>query len=317
MAGCLDLRLMSDSHSHFPAGPSSDRGFLDLRLQPSVKRFITCLLVVAITSGDLLCSAREAPDYGQNAAVGKSAGINGIKLYYETYGKGKPLLLIHPNSGSIASMSSQIPSYSEHYQVIAPDSRGHGRSDLGEGKLTYTQMAEDLNQLLDRLGVKSAHVVGWSDGGIIGLLLAIHHPDRVEKLAIMGANLNPAGAHDWAQEWVSKQVVQVDARIAGGDPSPGLRAARQQLDLLGKQPDIPEKDLGRIKSPVLVMAGDRDVIRNEHTLAIFDHITKAQLEIFSGATHMIPVEDPERFNKAVLDFLQQPFRRPDTKDMFR
>jgi pimeloyl-ACP methyl ester carboxylesterase len=66
-----------------------------------------------------------------------------------------------------------------------------------------------------------------------------------------------------------------------------------------------------------VMAGDRDVIRNEHTLAIFDHITKAQLEIFSGATHMIPVEDPERFNKAVLDFLQQPFRRPDTKDMFR
>lgn len=89
------------------------------------------------------------------------------------------------------------------------------------------------------------------------------------------------------------------------------------MDLLGKQPDIKEAELRKIKAPVLVMAGDRDVIRNEHTLVIFDNIPKAQLEIFPGATHMIPAQEPERFNRSVLHFLQQPFRRPDTKDMFR
>lgn len=281
-----------------------------------MKRFICPLLVFAITSAGMLCQAKDLP-YGDNPNAGKTAKINGIELYYETYGDGKPLLLIHPNSGAIAAMAPQIQSYAEHFKVIAPDSRGHGRSGLGEERLTYTRMADDLNQLLEQLDVKSAHVVGWSDGGIIGLLLAIHHPDKVDKLAIMGANLNPAGAHDWALEWVARQVKAVEARIAEGDPSPQLLAMRQHMDLLGKQPDIKEAELKKIKAPVLVMAGDRDIIRNEHTLVIFDNIPKPQLVIFPGATHMIPAQDPARFNRSVLDFLQQPFRRPDTKDMFR
>jgi pimeloyl-ACP methyl ester carboxylesterase len=282
-----------------------------------MKRFISTLLALAITSAGLLCHAKEPPRYGSNPEVGKTAEINGIELYYETYGDGKPLLLIHPNSGNISAMAPQIGSYAEHFKVIAPDSRGHGRSGLGEERLTYTRMADDLNQLLEQLDVKSAHVVGWSDGGIIGLLLAIHHPDKVDKLAIMGANLNPAGAHDWALEWVARQVTAVEARIAAGDPSPQLLAVQQHMDLLGKQPDIKEAELKKIKAPVLVMAGDRDVIRNEHTLVIFDNIPKAQLEIFPGATHMIPAQEPDRFNRSVLDFLLKPFQRPDTKDMFR
>jgi len=282
-----------------------------------MNRFLRLLLPLPLLFHGAFCRAKEAPAYGSNPEAGKTVDVNGIKMYYETYGEGPPLLLIHPNSGSLSNMSPQIEEFSKSYRVIAADSRGHGRSGAGEGRLTYPQMAEDLDKLLESLDVKSAHVVGWSDGGILGLLLAIHHPDKVGKLAIMGANLTPDGSYPWAQEWVTKQVKAANAEIAGGNGSPELQMQLKYFDLLGKQPDIPVDDLKKIKSPVLVMAGDRDVIRTEHTVLIFESIPNSQLEIFPGATHMISREDPERFNRTVASFLKLPFKRPDTKTMFR
>jgi pimeloyl-ACP methyl ester carboxylesterase len=261
--------------------------------------------------------AKESPDYGQNDAAGKYAEVNGIKLYYETYGEGDPLLLIHPNSGSISNMAPQIEEFSKHYRVIAADSRGHGKSEAGKDRLTYPSMAEDFSVLMDTLGLKQAKVIGWSDGGIVGLLLAIGHPDKVGHMAIMGANLNPAGAYDWAQEWVTRQVKEGEAQLAKNPDNEHLRLELQYFDLLGKQPDIPVESLKKIKNPVLVMAGDRDVIRTAHTVEIFEHIPKSQLLIFPGATHMLSAEDPERFNAAVSRFFTTPFRMPDTKRVFR
>ncbi len=254
--------------------------------------------------------------YGHNESAGRWQEVNGIKVYFETYGEGLPMLLLHGNGQGISSLGHQLKFFSAHYRVIAPDSRGHGQSEMGRGRLTYEQMSEDANALLDKLSLKQVYVMGWSDGGIVGLLLAINHPDKVAKLAIMGANLNPHGAYDWALDWVSQQEKSVDAMIAKGDKSQPWSIQKQHLNLLGKQPNISIKKLKRLSGPTLVMAADKDVIREEHTLQIFQALPKAHLCIFPGATHMIPWEDPGMFNQTVEKFFRDPFTRPDTKQLF-
>jgi pimeloyl-ACP methyl ester carboxylesterase len=112
-------------------------------------------------------------------------------MYYEIYGKGEPLLIIHGNGGSIENFSNQIPFFSKKYQVILADSRAHGKSVDDQDSLSYEMMADDFAALLDHLKIDSAHVIGWSDGGINGLLLASRHPEKVKKLAATGANLIP------------------------------------------------------------------------------------------------------------------------------
>jgi pimeloyl-ACP methyl ester carboxylesterase len=272
---------------------------------------------LAAQSPDALTAPKFGTPYGNNKSAGTFETVNGIKLYVETYGKGQPMLQIHGNGESIASMGHQIRFFAGRYRVIAADSRGHGKSELGPGRLTYEQMAEDLNALLEKRGLKSVSVLGWSDGGILGLLLAIHHPDKVGRLAIMGANLTPAGAYDWANELVADKGKQIDQMIAKGDTSKPWGLLKQYFDLLGKQPNIPVAQLKTVKAPTLVMAGDRDVIVDTHTLEIFHGLPSAQLAIFPGATHMIPWQNPDLFNRTVEAFLTKPFATPDTKDLLK
>lgn len=253
--------------------------------------------------------------YGDNAAAGKTFVFNGNRFYYEVYGRGLPLLLIHGNGESISEFKEQIGDFSRRHQVIAMDSRGQGKSDLGTAALSYEQMAEDVNALLEHLRLDRVKVLGQSDGGIIGLLLTIHHPDKVGMLAVMGANLEPSGAYPWAVDGIVRMRKRINAQMAhSNDPKP-LQLQLQFLDLLGNQPHIPLVDLQRIQVPTLVMAADRDVIRDDHTLSIFHAIPKSQLAIFPGATHVIAGQDPARFNRTVLDFFDKPFAMPDTKDL--
>ena len=260
-------------------------------------------------------SQRSAIAYGDNPAAGAYAEVNGIRLYYETYGAGHPLLILHGNGGSMGDLSEQIRYFGTHYRVIATDSRGHGKSGLGTDHLTYEQMADDLAVLLHQLHVPPVDVLGCSDGGILGLLLAIHHPECVDRLAVMGANTDPLGAQDWALALVKSEGQRVDAKIARGDKTESWALYRQYLNLLGKQPHIPTRDLHRIAAPTLVMASDKDVIRADHTQMIFENIPHAQLCIFPGATHLVEVTDPGLFNFTVDKFFTQPFNRPDTKDV--
>lgn len=278
---------------------------------------LATVLAFAATASAQLEPPKLAVPYGENPVAGATVEVNGIKLHYETYGQGTPLLMIHGNGGSIAAMGYQIEAFASQYQVIAADSRGHGQSEMGPGRLTYEHQAEDLNALLDHLHLKSAYILGWSDGGILGLLLAIHHPDKVAKLAIMGANLRPDGAYDWAQTWVAKSNREANAMIKKGDKSQPWPVIKQYLDLLGKQPNIPVADLAKISAPVLVLAGDKDVIKLEHTQQIFDHLPHAHLAIFPGTTHMIPWVDHELFDRTVAKFFREPYTRPDTKDIFK
>jgi len=273
--------------------------------------------------------------YGENADVGSTFVFQGNRFYYEIYGSGAPVLLIHGNGGSINDFQEQIAVFAKHHKVIIMDSRGQGKSELGTDRLTYEHMADDTNALLEHLKLDHVPVLGQSDGGIIGLLLAIHHPEKVSKLAVMGANIEPDGAYQWAVDGVARTRKRVMAELAHSidaqtPQSPllsqhlsqqlsqqqsQLKLQLQLIDLLGNQPHIPLADLTRIEVPTLVMAGDRDVIRDDHTLRIFHAIKNSQLAIFPGATHVIAAQDPARFNQTVLDFFDKPFEMPDTKDM--
>lgn len=132
-------------------------------------------------------SARYTINYGANAQVGKYASVNGIKLYYEIYGTGKPLLLLHGSGGSIRAQAAQIEHFRGQYQVIAVDSRAHGKSKDDTSVLTYELMASDVAKLLDELKIDSCYVFGQSDGGILGLLLARDYPRKVKRVATFGA----------------------------------------------------------------------------------------------------------------------------------
>jgi len=271
-----------------------------------------------------ICSASYAeqpllPDnFGENTELGKYAEVNGIQMYYEVYGKGDPLVLIHGSGQNIEAMKYQIEHFAKNYKVLVADSRAHGKSGTGEGRLTYEQMADDWAALLGHVNMDAASFVGWSDGGNISLLMAIRHPDKVKKLAVMGANLQPdsTAVYPWAIAWVAKESKNIENMLAEGDQTQDWNRLKQQFGLLREQPTIPLEVLRKITAPVLVMAGDRDIIRTEHTVQMFENLPNAQLAIFPGETHFAPHNHPDIFNDTVSRFLQNPFTKPDTRDLF-
>src|SRR5579863_5507535 len=151
-------------------------------------------IAILFILGCCACRQPQAPDpvaYGDNPAAGHYVNTRGIRLYYETYGEGEPLLMLHINGGSIRNFSYQIPWFAARYHVIAVDTRAHGKSVDPGDSLTFEQMADDFNALLDSLHLDSCYVIGWSDGGISGLQLAIRHPEKVKKLVVSGPNIYP------------------------------------------------------------------------------------------------------------------------------
>jgi len=275
------------------------------------------VLLLAVTTNSHAFENKEKMPYGNNNQTGKMADINGIKIYYEVYGKGEPLLLIHGNGQNISEMHNQIEYFAKKNKVIVVDSRGHGKSGLGEGRLTYLQMMEDYNSLLDTLQVKGAKIIGWSDGGIQALLLAIYHPDKVGKMALMGANLQPGpeAVSGWVYPLLKPLQETFDQMVESGDTSDDWNHHKQLIDLLFTQPNISIESIRKINVPVLVMAGDKDIIRGVHTLEIFDNLPKAHLAILPGQTHWAPATDPETFNSLVDKFFSTPYTRPTSKEI--
>ena len=283
-------------------------------------RLYLVLTFLMLATPLLTLAADEQPEaipYGNNPQAGHYADVNGIAMYFETYGSGKPLLLIHGNGQSIAAMHFQVEHFARSYQVIVADSRGHGKSALGTDHLTYIQMMEDYNALLDQLNVSKANIIGWSDGGILSLLLAIHHPDKVNKMAIMGANLRPdeTAVNAWTHELLEPFSKTVDEMIRSKDTTADWLLNRQLLDLLMTQPDIALESLRQIEAPVLVMAGDKDIIRTGHTVEIFDNLRQAHLAILPGSTHWAPQTDPAGFNALVETFFATPYTRPESREI--
>jgi pimeloyl-ACP methyl ester carboxylesterase len=247
-------------------------------------------------------SLMESESYGNNTKVGKYADINGVRLYYEVYGSGEPLLLIHGNNESIVSFEKQIPELSKNYTVIALDSRGQGNSTSDSTKLTYELFAEDVNKFLDYLNIKNANVLGWSDGGTIALLLAMKHPDKVKKIAAMAAVLynDSTSVSNEINALLRKQISEMEQK---GVDSMDMNYRLKKLLLT--EPNINPEAIKQITLPVLIMAGENDIVKQEHTKLIAEKIPKATLKIFKNTGHDAPRDIPSEFNKTVLEFFNK------------
>lgn len=251
--------------------------------------------------------------YGSNN--GKYIQHRGFKMYYEVYGKGEPLLIIHGNGGSINNFENQIPYFSKNYQVILADSRAHGKSiDQGDS-LSYEMMTDDLNALLDTLHINSCNVIGWSDGGIEGLMLAIRHPEKVKKLAVTGANLIPDPILS-TDPWVVETVI---AAIDSLKKLPVSFETKRQLKLqrlLINEPHITHAALQTIACPTLVIGGDQDVIMPRHTLEIAENIKKSNLWILPNSGHSTPLAYKDLFNETVRTFFETPYVKKEKEAKF-
>ena len=253
--------------------------------------------------------------YGNNPAAGKFYDIRGFKMYCETYGEGQPLLIIHGNGGSINNFIYQIPYFSKKYKVIIADSRAQGKSKDNGDSLSYEMMADDYAALLSALKVDSAFVIGWSDGGIEGLLLAIRHPEKVKKLAITGANIVPDTTAVPQEIW-DVVMTSYTALKNKAVKTPQEKNEWKLVQLLAAQPHIPIRDLNKIKIPTLVIGGDHDVIKPSHTLLIFQNIPNADLWILPNSGHSTPVVYKDDFNKNVDNFFSMPFRKIEKEARF-
>lgn len=246
--------------------------------------------------------------YGKNNAAGKFYDIRGFKMYAEVYGEGQPLLLIHGNGGSINNFTKQIPFFSKRYKVIIADSRAQGKSADSGDSLSYEMMADDYAALLSEMKADSAFVIGWSDGGINGLLLAIRHPEKVKKLAITGANLRPDTSAVPQEIW-DMVTPEYNVLKDKSNKTPVENNGFKLLRLLVENPHIPLSDLRKIKCPTLVIGGDHDVIREEHTMEIYKNIPNSYLWILPNSGHSTPIVYADEFNEKVSTFFKQPYRK--------
>jgi pimeloyl-ACP methyl ester carboxylesterase len=245
--------------------------------------------------------------YGDNPAAGHYLTTRGFKLYYETYGQGEPLLLLHGNGGSISNMANQIPYFSQHYQVIAIDTRAHGKSTDPSDSLTFEQIVDDFSALLDTLHLDSCYVIGWSDGGIDALLLAIRHPDKVKKMAFTGANL-------WADTlgltpFVYNLIKMQHAGMLKQPRTPENKNKQKIIDLDLYQPNITLDQLHHITCPTLVIGADHDAIPVLHTVTIAENIPQSYLWIVPNSGHSVPVFKKDQFNPLIYDFFTHPYRK--------
>jgi len=253
------------------------------------------LIFSALTFSSLAFS--QVP-YGNNPATGKYVSINGIKMYYEIYGSGAPVVLLHGNGGQIRNQAQRIEFFSKKYKVIAIDSRAHGKSIDTTSVLNYDMMAKDIHDLLDTLKIDSAMIWGQSDGAILALLLSIHYPERVLKAAGFAANLRPDTTA------VLPEIMHMAEEMNKGATG---KKDRQLLRLLMDHPHIPVSDLHKVRAPFLVMMGDRDVIQFTHSIEIFKNLPTGFLFVMPGATHFGAYEHPEWFNMILDDFFSTRF----------
>lgn len=227
--------------------------------------------------------------------------MSDIQLNYVERGAGDALILLHGNGESLDYFAGQLDFFARFYRVIALDTRGHGASPRGSAPFTIRQFAEDLRAFMDERGIDSAHILGFSDGGNIALSFALKYPQRVRKLILNGANLDPLGV---------KLHVQIPivlgyhlARLFAGK-RPEARRRMELLGLMVNEPHFAPQDLKRLELPVLVIAGGRDMIRERHTRLIADSLPNARLAILKG-NHFIANQRPEDFNRSVAEFLAE------------
>ncbi len=240
-------------------------------------------------------------------------GNDGAKLYYAIFHRhgGSPVILLHGGFASSDSWGYEVPRLMSSHEVIVMDSRGHGRSSIPAGPLSFAQMASDVVAVLDAAHVQKASVVGLSDGGIIGLYLGIRHPDRINRLFLWGASFNSHSDSTAPPDPAMKGMgaiyfARMQAQYRALSPTPdGFADLRKRLgDLYGREPDLTSAELGRINAPTVIADGEHEqFIARAHSEELARAIPGATLVILPNVSHGGPQQDPVAFHKAVAALL--------------
>lgn len=222
------------------------------------------------------------------------------RIYYEKYGAGTPLILLHGNGGSGRYFSKQIPVLAKFFRLFVIDSRGQGRSTNKADKLTFQLMAEDINSLMVKENLAKADILGFSDGANTAMVFAVSHPEKVRRLILNAGNTTLSG------------VKKSGLLISDALPKfchflsrfiPALKNLSQVLSLLSLETILTPAELKKITAPALVLAGEHDIIKTRHSAFIAETIPQARLVILEGLGHRGAKQNPQRFNEEVLKFL--------------
>jgi pimeloyl-ACP methyl ester carboxylesterase len=236
------------------------------------------------------------------------APINGIKIWYAIFGRGAPVILLHGGLANANYWGELVPALAPRYRVVVMDSRGHGRSSRDARPFGYDLMASDVLALMDFFKIDKATVIGWSDGAIIGLDIAIHHPERLSKLFAFAANSDPSGVKDVNQSPVfTSFIARARQEYEKLSPTPTEYEVflTQVTKMWETQPNWTGDDLANIKVPTWIVDADHDeAIKRENTLFMADHIPDSGLLIEPRVSHFAFLQDAQQFNADVLHFLE-------------
>lgn len=238
--------------------------------------------------------------------------LKDCRIYYEVHGNGAPVILLHGGLTSVEAWFAELPLLAKRFRVIAIDLRGHGRSTLGEQPFTYRLLAEDIVQVMQALDVPSADIVGWSDGGNVGLTLGIYNPQRVKRLITLGANYHPDGLTDAAQESLGgatpanhSLLTRLWYKWLSPDPDSWETLWHRTTDMWRSYPQLDRQDLAEIKSPTLIVQGEFDTVLIEHSRAMVNAIANAKLVIIAGEGHNLLFDAPEQVAEIIDNFLDK------------
>ena len=232
--------------------------------------------------------------------------VDGHDLYcYEWDNDGEAVVLLHGGLSQTAHWASQIVPALEDYHVFAYDRSSHGFTSYRQESINFNYQVREAIAYLETVVKEPAHIVGWSDGGIIGLFIAIQRPDLVKSLVAIGANYHFKGTVDTFEMGPISDEDRAEYAIYSSDtPETMDRIYEHFKQMWLSEPDIPVTDLHKIQCPVLVMAGDDDVIRHQHTIDLFEALPLGQLAIVPGTSHILPKEKPGLVNLLITEFLE-------------
>ena len=224
-----------------------------------------------------------------------------INHYYIEKGQGEALILLHGNGENCDYFQGQMDEFARYYRVLAIDTRGHGKTPRGEAPFTIRQFADDLLGFMDAHQIGKAHLLGFSDGGNIAMVFAMKHPGRVNRLILNGANLDAKGVKRSVQIPIEMgyRIASMFARMS--------KSAKQNAEMLGlmvNDPNVLPEELRGIQAKTLVVAGTKDMIKEEHTRLIARNIPDARLAFIKG-NHFVANKCPHTFNRIVLEFLKE------------
>ena len=235
-----------------------------------------------------------------------------IRTYYEVRGSGDPVVLLHGGFCTVETFDGLTPILAEHFTVYAPERRGHGRTADVDGPITYTAMAADTVAFLDAVGVSGAHLVGWSDGAVVALLVARDRPDLVGKLVMIGQPVNVDGlpdemrammGHGLRKRMLPPMLEELYAATSPDGPAHFDVVVEKLFALYKVEPNIRLDELAGVNAPTLVMIGDDDLCTVQHADAVRRALPAGNLGVVPGASHALPMEKPGLTAAMVLDFL--------------